>query len=50
MNHNGYTFSRTQLAEVAAMQKVYPWPADNHMDEHVLLLTSSDNNLRGESD
>lgn len=50
MNHNGYTFSGIQLAEVAGMQNVYPWPADNHMDEHVLVLTSSDNNLGGKSD
>lgn len=40
----------SKLAEVAGMQKVYPWPADNQMDEHVLVLTSSDNNLGGESD
>lgn len=32
------------------MQEVYPWPADKHMDEQVLVLTSSDNNLEGESD
>lgn len=50
MNHNGYTFSGTQVAEVAGMQKVYPWPADNHMDEQVLFLTSFDNNLGVESD
>lgn len=49
MNHNGCT-SRTQMTEAAGMQKIYRWLADNHMDEHVLVLTSSDNNLGVESD
>lgn len=50
MKDDGYTCSETQLVVVAGMQKVYPWPTDNYMDEHVLVLISSDDNQGDQSD
>jgi len=49
MKDDGYNCCGTHLSVVANMQKVYPWPTDSYIDEHVLVLPSSDNNQGDQS-